>query len=48
MKAKVKLPFTQLGLPLFILGLGVLIFLKLMENKNVNQLVSKNTGLIID
>ena len=48
MKAKVKFSFTQLGLPLFILGLGVVIFLKVMENRNVNQLVRKNTGLIID
>ena len=48
MKARVKFSFTQLGLPLFILGLSVVIFLKVMENRNVNQLVAKNTGLIID
>jgi len=48
MKAKVNFSFTQLGLPLFILGLSVVIFLKVMENRNVNQLVTKNTGLIID
>lgn len=48
MKAKVKLSFTQIGLPLFILGLGVVIFLKIMENRNVNQLVTKNTSLVIN
>src|SRR5690349_9544276 len=48
MKAKVNISSAQLGLPLFILGLSVVIFLKVMENRNVNQLVTKNTGLIID
>ena len=48
MKARFKFSFTQLGLPLFILGLAIVIFLKVMENRNVNNLVSKNTGLIID
>jgi CheY-like chemotaxis protein/nitrogen-specific signal transduction histidine kinase len=48
MKARLKFSFTQLAMPLFILGLGIVIFLKVMENRSVNNLVSKNTGLIID
>lgn len=48
MKARSNFSFTRLGLPLFILGLGTVVFLKIMENRSVNHLVSKNTGLIID
>jgi CheY-like chemotaxis protein/nitrogen-specific signal transduction histidine kinase len=48
MKPGLKFSFTQLGMPLFILGLMIVIFLKVMENRNVNHLVSNNTRLIID
>jgi hypothetical protein len=47
MKTKGKFSVTQLGLPLFILGLGVVIFLKVMENRSVHQLVTKNTDLLV-
>lgn len=37
-----------LGLPLFIICLGVIITLKWMENSRINQLVEKNAGLLVE
>jgi signal transduction histidine kinase/CheY-like chemotaxis protein len=46
MTSKLKLRITRLGLPIFILVLGTVIFLKLIENKSIDSLVEHNTGLL--
>ncbi|MEO5564141.1 MAG: response regulator, partial [Chitinophagaceae bacterium] len=46
MKTKFKFSITKLGLPFFILGLTVVIFLKVMENRSIKTLVGKNTSLL--
>lgn len=44
--SKLKFRITRLGLPIFILALATIIFLKLIENKSVDSLVENNTGLL--
>jgi signal transduction histidine kinase/CheY-like chemotaxis protein len=49
MKSKSKFAATtKLGLPLFLLSLGVVITLKVMENSRINKLVDHNTDLLAE
>jgi signal transduction histidine kinase/CheY-like chemotaxis protein len=48
MKTKPRYSLTSLGLPLFVICLGVIITLKLMENRSINQLVDRNAGLLAE
>lgn len=45
-KSKIAATTTKLGLPLFLVSLGVVIALKVMENNGINKLVDRNTSLL--
>jgi CheY-like chemotaxis protein len=45
-KSKIAAITTKLGLPLFLLSLGVVVALKVMENNRINKLVDRNTNLL--
>jgi CheY-like chemotaxis protein/nitrogen-specific signal transduction histidine kinase/HPt (histidine-containing phosphotransfer) domain-containing protein len=48
MKKKVRIPINRILLPIFILGLFTLVFLKLIENRSIDKLVEKNIHLLAE
>ena len=46
MKMNLKNLFKKLVLPFFILGLAIIVFLKLVENKSIDTLVERNIDFL--